>query len=458
MSEASAIAIDPSDCAGRRSQTAVPRVASLACAMVLSALVAAALQAAVDVSAVEKLKPVLPVIPDCTFSLADFGAAGDGKTVNTEAFARAIAAVEKAGGGRLVVPAGVYVTAPFALCSSLDLHLADGAAIRALETFAAMGLPEPTTLRSQDEVSAKVKVPEPLISGKNLHDVAITGSGTIDGSGAHWWAWSERAARQRKEPGRIVYPRPNLVVLEGCQRVHVADVTLTNSPKFHLVPRDVVDLTIERLKVRAPFDAPNTDAIDPGPGRNFLIRDCDIDTGDDDIVIKRGGTNILIENCTIRHGHGISIGSGTDLGISTMLVRNCSFDGTDNGIRIKSMRGAGGLVENIRYTGITMKNVENAILIDLTYVDNNRPDFKGDPKKIPAVRQVLIDNVTVTGSRNAGRIIGLPDSRITGVTLRDVRITAEKDLVIRDADEPVSERVTRDIRKGVAPPKPKVVE
>jgi polygalacturonase len=429
-------------------------------AAALALFVATSLLSAVDVSSVEKLKPALPAIPDHTFSLADFGAAGDGKTVNTEAFAKAIAAVEKAGGGTLVVPRGVYITLPFLLCSSLDLHLADGAVIRAPETFTAAGLPEPTALRSQDEVREKVKVPEPLISGKNLHDVAITGSGTIDGSGAHWWAWSERAARQRKstEPGRIVYPRPNLVVLDNCQRVHVADVTLTNSPKFHLVPRDVVDLTIERIKVRAPFDAPNTDAIDPGPGRNFLIRDCDIDTGDDDIVIKRGGTNILIENCTIKHGHGISIGSGTDLGVSTMLVRNCTFDGTDNGIRIKSMRGAGGLVENIRYTGITMKNVDNAILIDLNYVDNNRPDFKGDPKKIPAVRQVLIDNVTVTGSRNAGRIVGLPDSRITGVTLRDVRITAEKDLVVRDADEPACERVVRDIRKGVAPPKPKMVE
>ncbi len=446
--------------ASRRLQTIAPRVSLRVWAGALTALVTTALYAAVDVSSIEKLKPALPTIPDRTLSLADFGAAGDGKTLNTVAFAKAIAAVEKAGGGTLVVPPGIYVTGPFALCSSLDLHLAAGAVIRAPETFTAAGLPEPATLRSQDEVSAKVKVPEPLISGRNLHDVAITGSGTIDGSGAHWWAWSERAARQHKstEPGRIVYPRPNLVVLENCQRVHVAGVTFTNSPKFHLVPREVVDLTIERVKVRAPFDAPNTDAIDLGPGRNFLIRECDIDTGDDDIVIKRGGTNILVENCTIRHGHGISIGSGTDLGVSMMLVRNCTFDGTDNGIRIKSMRGAGGLVENLRYTGITMKNVEHAILIDLNYVDNNRPDFKGDPKKIPAVHQVLIENVTVTGSRDAGRIVGLPDSRITGVTLRNVRITAERDLVVRDADEPICERVTRDIRKGVAPPKPKVVE
>ncbi len=168
--------------------------------------------------------------------------------------------------------------------------------------------------------------------------------------------------------------------------------------------------------------------------------------------------NILIEDCTIKHGHGISIGSGTDLGIRRMLVRNCTFDGTDNGIRIKSMRGAGGLVENVRYTDIRMKNVENAIVLDLTYVDNNRPDFTGDPAKTPAIRNVLIDHVAIEGSRNAGRIIGLPDSRITGITLRDVRITAERDLVIKDADPPTYEKVTRDIRKGVAPAKPTVVE
>jgi polygalacturonase len=428
--------------------------------LVVAALSASPAHAVVDVSAVERLRPALPVIPNRTFVVTDYGAVGDGTTLNTAAFAKATASVDQAGGGTLVVPKGVYLTGPFALCSSLDLHLAEGAVIKAPETFAALGLPEPSTLRSQDEVNARVKVPEPLISGKDLHDVAITGPGTVDGSGAHWWARSERAARQRaeSEPGRLVYPRPHLVVIDRCQRVRVADVTLANSSKFHLVPRDITDLTIERVKVRAPFDAPNTDAIDPGPGRNFWIHDCDIDTGDDDIVIKRGGVNILIEKCTIKHGHGISIGSGTDLGVRTMLVRNCTFDGTDNGIRIKSMRGAGGLVENIRYTGIRMTGVDHAIVIDLTYVDNNRPDFKGDPAKTPVVRDIQIDDVVIEGARHAGRIIGLPDSRITGITLRNVRITAEEDLVVRNADPPACKKVTRDIRKGVAPARPKVVE
>jgi polygalacturonase len=406
---------------------------------------------AVDVSAAENVKPALPDIPDRMFNLADFGAVGDGKTLNTEAFAKAVAAVKEAGGGKLVVTKGVFLTAPFAICSKLDLHLDAGAVIKAPETFEELGLPNPSTFKTQAEANAAYRVPKPLISGNNLHDVALTGPGTIDGSGQHWWEWSERAART--QPGRIIYGRPNLVVINGCDRLLVADITLTNSSKFHLVPKRVSDLTIERVKVRAPFNAPNTDAIDPGPGSNFWIHDCDIDTGDDDIVIKSGGTNILIENNTIKHGHGISIGSETTDGVSNMLVRHCTMEGADNGIRIKSMRGAGGLVENVRYTDITMKNVANAIVLQLDYMDNNRPNFSGDATKIPAIRNILIDHITIEGSRNAGIIHGLPDSPITNIKMQDITLTAEKDFNIRDAEEPVFERVTRTIKPGVAPPK-----
>jgi polygalacturonase len=403
---------------------------------------------AVDVSAVENLRPAKPRIPDRTFNLADYGAVGDGKTLNTAAFAKAIAAIDKAGGGKLVVPKGVFRTLPFTLCSRLDLHLDDGAVIKSPETFAELDLPDPARFKSQAEADAEFRVPRPLISGRALHDLAITGSGTIDGSGRHWWEWSERAARDAAKTGqhRVIYRRPHLIAIDGCDRLLVADVTLTNSPSFHLVPRHVNELTIERVKVRAPSNAPNTDAIDPGPGTRFWIHDCDIDTGDDDIVIKSGGTKILIENNTIKHGHGISIGSGTTEGIRDMLVRNCTFNGADNGIRIKSMRGAGGLVENVRYSHVTMKNVTNAIVFQLNYMDNNRPNFRGNPRLVPAIRDILLDHITVEGSRNAGMFVGLPDSRITGVTLRDVSISAEKDFNIRDADQPIFERVTRTIK------------
>ena len=406
-------------------------VFAAAAAVAASCILGRPLAAAVDVSSVENVKPALPIIPDRSFLLADFGAVGDGKTLNTAAFTKAVAAVDAAGGGKLVVPKGVFRTLPFKLCSSLDLHLDEGSVIQAPDSFAGYGLPDPSAFHSQGEVDAGVKAPDPLITGSDLHDVAITGPGTIDGNGALWWAWSERASRAH--PGRLVYRRPHLVVIRGCLRLHVADITLTNSPMFHLVPADITDLTVERVKVRAPFDAPNTDAIDPGPVTNALVRDCVTDTGDDDICIKSGGANVLIENCSILHGHGISIGSSTVLGIHGMLVRNCTFEGSDNGIRIKSMRGAGGPVENVRYADIRMKDVANAFVLDLNYTDSNRPNFKGDPAKVPSIRNILFENISVENSRNAGRIVGLPESPITDIAFENVTISAGRDFVVKDA-------------------------
>jgi polygalacturonase len=388
---------------------------------------AAALRAS-DAVLDEHFMPALPVIPDRTFTLTDFGGVGDGRTMNTAAFEKAIAAVRQAGGGRLVVPKGVFRTLHFELCSGLDLHLDEGAVIKAPDSFAEYGVPDPAGFRTQAEANAAYKNPRPLITGEKLHDVAITGPGTI---GAIWWQWSERVARAH--PGRVVYHRFHLVVISGCERLHVADVTLTNSPMFHLVPSHITDLVVERVKVKAPFNAPNTDAIDPGPVTNALIRDCVVDTGDDDICIKSGGTNILVENCTIRHGHGISIGSETTRGVHHMLVRNCTIDGADNGLRIKSMRGAGGPVSDIRYENITMGAVANAFIFQLDYHDDNRPNFRGDPTKVPSIRGIVVENVTVGDAAKAGRVTGLPDSPIESLTFRNVRISAGKALVIHDA-------------------------
>lgn len=412
--------------------------------------------AKVDLTHVETVHPALPTIPQRTFSLANYGAVGDGKTMNTDAFNKAIAAVQAAGGGKLVVPPGVYVTAPFKLCSSLDFHLDEGAVIKAPETFEALGLPDPAQFKTQEEADKVFHVPDPLITADKVHDLAITGPGKIDGSGQHWWDWSERAGRATAvknpdAPARVVYRRPHLVVITGCERLHVADITLTNSSMFHLVPRNVSDLTIERVKVRAPFNAPNTDAIDPGPVDRAWIHHCDIDTGDDDIVIKTGCNDTLIEDCTIKHGHGISVGSPTMGGVHNLLVRHCTFDGADNGIRLKSMRGAGGPTENVRYTDITMHNVANAIILQLDYVDNNRPNFTGDPKLVPSIQHIKLDHLTITGSRNAGIIHGIPDSTIKDIELSDITVEAEKDFDVKYADDPMYINVVRNIKPGVGP-------
>jgi polygalacturonase len=400
---------------------------------------------AATIETLSHIAPALPQIPDRTFNVKDFDAAGDGKTLDTEAFRKAIAKVESDGGGQLVVPKGKYLMLPIKLCSMLDLHLEDGAVLQAASTFTDYGLPEPDTLKDQAEVNDKVHKPAPFISGQKLHDVAISGSGTIDGGGAKWWEWSERASRA--QPGRLVYPRPKMVVIDGCQRLHISGVTLQNSPMFHLVPSNVSDLLIEDVKFRSPSNAPNTDALDPSNCSNVVVRNCDFDVGDDDIVIKSGGHDILIENCKIHHGHGISIGSETANGVHDMLVRHCTMDNTDNGIRIKSMRGAGGLVERIHYDDIKMKNVGNAFVLDLLYVDNNRPNFRGDPDKIPTIQNIDIKNVNVENAKNAGKIRGLPERPISNVTFRDVSVAAEHDFVLENANQVDLSQISRNIKK-----------
>ena len=244
----------------------------------------------------------------------------------------------------------------------------------------------------------------------------------------------------------------NLVVIDGCERLHVEGVTFRNSPKFHFVPTKVTDLLIEGVKVQAPEDAPNTDAIDPTSCTNVLIRDCDIDTGDDDIVIKTAGSNILIENCRIRHGHGISIGSGTTGGIRDMLVRHCTFEDSDNGIRIKSMRGAGGPVERIRYSDIQMKNVKNAHSARFDVHRQQSAGLQGrrdEDSEHSGHRDFGRDDRRRPKRRHASS--GLPDSPIGRVTLRNVTITADKDFVQKDADAVTFENVQRTINKNPKP-------
>ncbi|HEX3731241.1 MAG TPA: glycosyl hydrolase family 28 protein, partial [Opitutaceae bacterium] len=261
-------------------------------ALLTLAASALSVRAAKDVVTVtaEKVRPARPHIPNRTFSLADFGAVGDGQTLNTGAFQAAIAAVNRAGGGTLIVPAGTYLTRPFVLCSKLNLHLEEGAVIAAPRTFTEAGMPEPETMHSQAEAKEKENKPEPLITANDVDDLELTGTGTIDGNGAHWWAWSERAGRA--QPGRVVYSRPNLVEINGCERLLVSGLTFLNSSRYHLKAENVTDVTVDAVTIQAPSDAPNTDGIDIGPGRNFLVRNCHCDTGDDDICIKGGGVNV----------------------------------------------------------------------------------------------------------------------------------------------------------------------
>jgi polygalacturonase len=231
------------------------------------------------------------------------------------------------------------------------------------------------------------------------------------------------------------------------------NLTLQNSPKFHFVPTECEGVIISNVTVLAPERAANTDAIDPSNCKNVLITHCKIDVGDDNVAIKAGKPvtgrefaceDITITDCLFLHGHGLSIGSETAGGVRNVTVRNCRFENTENGLRIKSQRGKGGRVENISYEGITMSNVNPAITLTCYYANNS----SGDPTpaaaadeaaklsgKIPAYRNIRIRNLTATCPKAAGTLAGLPESALRDIALEDVTITAGKSFSIRNAQD-----------------------
>ncbi len=414
----------------------------------------AACAAVLSAAAPDEITAALPVIPSARFNLADFGAVGDGKALNTEAFKNAIEAIAKAGGGHLIVPHGTYKTLPFVLTSHMDLHLDAGATIKAPDTFAEYGIPDPNHAQPQPGGRGAFPRVAPLIScPTGTTDLAITGSGTIDGSGAMFWIWSDKAVR-RYPPGRAVVPRPVLVSLTGVQRLHVDGITLTNSPMFHLVPRGQ-DITIENLRIVAPSDAPNTDAMDPG-GQRIVIRKCEIDTGDDNVALQSGSHDVLIEDLTCLHGHGISIGSPTRNGLSHVIVRRCTFNGTDNGLRIKSYRGNGGEVHDIRYSDIVMTNVRRPFDINMLYNGNAggptdvgpRQAVPGQTENIPNFHDIHITNLTVTRSPIAGRILGVPEQMAREITFTNVKVQSTRGFLVQDGKDITFDGVRIDVAIG----------
>jgi polygalacturonase len=381
------------------------------------------------------VSPAQPVIPARSFNVKDFGAVGDkGATVNTEAFTKAVAAVNSAGGGTLVVPAGIYFTGPFDLCSNLNLHLDADATI--------LFSPKFDDYRS----TANGRRYRPLIQISNAHDVLISGPGTINGNGEAWWPEARRfgAEANATHARSNTSPRPVMVAFSGCQRIRVEGVTLTNSPVFNLVQNGCSDVTVEGIRIINPKNGPNTDGIDPKDCQRVLIAHCYIDTGDDCIALGgSGGTreeDILVTDCTFLHGHGCSIGSGTSSGVRNMIVRRCTFDGTDTGVRFKSARDRGGLVENVTYEDLTMKNVGVAISVSSYYEDSTLDSTLAGDKpqpvttKTPQWRNIIVRNVTATAcTKRAGLIAGLPEMLAENITLDHVTIEAPTGLRIANA-------------------------
>jgi polygalacturonase len=388
------------------------------------------------------------------FDVRQFGAKGDGKTLDTMAIQKALDECGQTG-GTVKFLRGTYLSQPLTVRAKTTVLLEEGATLLASPVQSDFLKGGGDWLRVTNS-SAFI----PFIGGKDLTDVTITGKGTVDGNGAVWW---EEAEKARQKVSGFTLPRPNLIVFNRCKNLRLEGIQLINAPKFHFVPVECEEVAVDRVTIIAPVGAANTDGIDPSNCRNVTITRCTIDTGDDNIAIKSGKKvpgrefgceNITVTDCVFLHGHGLSIGSETVGGVRNLVVKNCRFDGTENGIRIKSRRGRGGVVQDVSYSDITMTNVFPALSFASYYQDSSQAKYpKDDPAQpmtetTPIIRNIRLTNVTATSTKNAGLIVGLPESEVSDVVLENVHITAETGLTMANAKGMKFKNVQVSVKSG----------
>ena len=345
-------------------------------------------------------------------------------------------------GQHVLLAPGRYTVGPLFIASGTSFELAAGA-----------------TLVATDDPAAYVRPDGGLYALLNAADastITLSGSGTIDGNGASWWARTRAAQRAAETPP----PRPRLVAFDRCQHVEVSGLTLQDSPSFHLVFRSCTDVLVDGVTIHAPADSPNTDGIDPMSSHNVRITNATIDDGDDNVAIKSGlddpaypdagSSDIAITNCTFLHGHGVSIGSETNGGVQNVLVAQSTFQTTQNGARIKTNRDLGGHIDNVVYTDLQMRGVQQPIVLASYYpsippADAERPQAVG--ATTPQVSDVTLSNITATAAQRAGWIVGLPEAPLQAIRLDDVSIAADTGLQVRNAAVALS-RTRIDVQQG----------
>ncbi|HEY1718361.1 MAG TPA: glycosyl hydrolase family 28 protein [Verrucomicrobiae bacterium] len=376
--------------------------------------------------------PALPtnsIVNIVSVTNSAFGAKGDGVTTNTAAIQAAInfaAATNRSSGCTVEIPAGTFISGPLTLKSDVNLQIDGGATLQMLP----MGSWPGTTT---------------FISGSSIHDVEISGSGTIDGQGAAWWlAFNSNGVS-----------RPNFIQFSSSSRILIQGVTLQNPPTFHImIKNNNANITVQDITINTPGTSPNTDGFDIA-STNVLIQNSYVSDGDDNIEI--GGSQLAAEitvtNCTFGTGHGVSIGSITSGGVSNLTVINCTFNGTEYGLRLKSDNsgsggGAGGLCQNLFYANIGMTNITVAPLVLYSYYEEigtptgiTPQDAAAEPVPSPVPgttviwRNVVISNLTATAASGviAGIIWGRTEMPVTNVILSHVNITASKSFDIYNA-------------------------
>ncbi len=366
--------------------------------------------------------------PGCAVSVRAFGAAGDGQTLDTAPIQAAIDACHAAGGGTVVLTAGRYLSGALSLRSEITLFLDAGATLLGSENPA-----DYPVVHSRWE-GAEQPTHAPLIGGRGLTRVTIAGRGTIDGRGAVWW--------ERMRGRTLAWPRPRLVGLSDCRNVQIRDITAVNSPSWTINPVRCEDVTIDGLTIHNPADSPNTDGINPDSCRNVHISNCSISVGDDCITIKSGTEaeqpgllapccNITITNCTMANGHGgVVIGSEMSGDVRNVVISNCVFVGTDRGIRLKSRRGRGGVVEDVRVSNVIMTDVLCPLTMNLYYAcgawgDPLVADKTPHPVSAatPQFRRITLSQISARGARVAAAFLyGLAEMPLEDITLSDVSI------------------------------------
>lgn len=364
-----------------------------------------------------------------------FGAKPDAVTSDTSAIQKAIDACAVTGGD-VILAGGTFVSGPIVLRSHTHLVLSGGTTLLGSSNHA--DYPRITEFRNPGLQS--------LVSAANAQDISITGSGVIDGAGQSWWALA-RAQKDHGVMGAATVFRPRLLVFDHCQHVRIEGITVQNSPSWQIVPYYSDDVTIRNIRILADPHSPNTDAIDPFSSSNVRIDNVTADVGDDNIAIKSGAINspgpdapshdIFISNCTFLHGHGLSIGSEIAGGAYNITATNIHFTGTDQGIRIKANRDRGNDVGHLTFRDLDMHDVRTAILIS-EYYPKVLPAADDQPAPVtrltPHFHDIVIENLTAIGSSVAGVVVGLPESPVRGVVLRNVSIASRTGMTIGNAE------------------------
>jgi polygalacturonase len=452
-------------------------------------------------TAVAQQKQSLPVIQQVKFkkdttNIVSFGAKGDGITLNTESINKTIVSVSQKGGGVVLIPSGLWLTGPIELKSNVNLHLKRDAILQFTADFNQYKL-----VQGNWEGQPAWRNQSP-ISGVNLENIAITGSGIIDGNGGAWrmvkkdkltetqWKNLVSSGGIVKADGKMWYPsektvkgsntknagvieagktaadyddikdflRPNLLVLTGCKKILLEGVTFQNSPAWNLHPLLCEDLTLRNLQVKNPWFAQNGDGVDVESCKNVLIEGSTFDVGDDGICIKSGRDeagrkrgvpteNVIVRNNVVYHAHGgFVIGSEMSGGAKNIWVYDCSFIGTDIGLRFKTTRGRGGVVENIYINNINMIDIPGeAILFDMYYAAVDPVPLAGEKREAiktvtipvteatPQFKNFYIKDVVANGAEKAIFFRGLPEMNIKDIHLENVTIKAKKGIEIIEA-------------------------